>query len=139
MLFFFQMPIFYYTLLVRKHRLSPILLLLRNNLNINTETFEWRDYAQFRKCFTKAVVVSLCGIAFGCANHVENIDLSAFAKDLMSLTKLGFEAESLRIEKKGLSLMSEGQKKIFKAEIDKAVAPDDAGVNLATAKTADSN
>ena len=25
----------------------------------------------FRKCFTKAVMASLCGIAFGCANHVK--------------------------------------------------------------------
>ena len=73
------------------------------------------------------------------ANDIENFSLPDLAKDLLSLAKLGFEAESLSIEKKAMSLMSEGQKKIFKAEIVKVLVPNDAAVNLATAKTADSN
>lgn len=70
---------------------------------------------------------------------VEKVDLTVLSRDLMSLSKLGFEADSLRIEKKAMSLMSETKKKTFKAEIDKALAPDAPAVTLTTEKTADSN
>ena len=70
---------------------------------------------------------------------IEKLDLSTFAKDLILLSELGFEAESLRIEKKVMSLMPEGQKRIFQAEMNKSLVPRDAAVKLATAKAEDSN
>lgn len=52
---------------------------------------------------------------------IRDLDLAAFSADLVSLSKLGFESESLRIEKKALSLMEEQQKAQFQAELDKAL------------------
>jgi hypothetical protein len=47
------------------------------------------------------------------------IDIPVFANDLMKLNKLGFESESLRIERGAVSLMTEEQKGLLKKEIEK--------------------
>ena len=52
---------------------------------------------------------------------IQNIDIDVFAKDLMSLTRIGFESESLRIEKKLKSLMLEDQKTEFDIAMDNAL------------------
>jgi hypothetical protein len=52
---------------------------------------------------------------------VAALNLAAFSSDLVALSKLGFESESLRIEKKARSLMTEEQKTAFKNELDKAL------------------
>jgi len=55
------------------------------------------------------------------ADVFNSMDMTVFATDLVSLSKLGFESESLRIEKKAQSLMTEEQKLAFKGELDKAL------------------
>lgn len=52
---------------------------------------------------------------------VAALDLKAFSTDLVALSKLGFESESLRIEKKARSLMTEDQRAAFNNELDKAL------------------
>lgn len=55
---------------------------------------------------------------------LKQIDIAIFANDLMKLNKLGFESESLRIERSAVSVMSEEQKNLLKKEIDKLLKSD---------------
>ena len=52
-------------------------------------------------------------------DELKQMDIPAFAGDLMKLNKLGFESESLKIEKGAMSVLSEEQKTTLKKEIDK--------------------
>ena len=49
---------------------------------------------------------------------IQTLDLIGFSTDLIRLSELGFESESLRIEKRALELMSEEQKAVFKYAMD---------------------
>lgn len=49
---------------------------------------------------------------------IQTLDLIDFSTDLIRLSELGFESESLRIEKRALELMSEEQKAVFKYAMD---------------------
>ncbi|QWV93958.1 hypothetical protein KP004_01840 [Geomonas oryzisoli] len=64
-------------------------------------------------------------------DDLKQIDITVFATDLMKLNKLGFEGESLRIERSAMSVMSDDQKNLLKKEIDKLLKSD-----LAKAPTA---
>ncbi|MBJ6799437.1 hypothetical protein [Geomonas propionica] len=57
-------------------------------------------------------------------DDLKQIDIPIFATDLMKLNKLGFEGESLRIERSVLSVMSDEQKTLLKKEIDKLLKTD---------------
>lgn len=52
-------------------------------------------------------------------DELKQLDIPAFASDLMKLNKLGFESESLKIEKGTMSVLSEEQKTTLKKEIDR--------------------
>ncbi|QXE89490.1 hypothetical protein KP001_13660 [Geomonas subterranea] len=52
-------------------------------------------------------------------DDVKQLDIPIFATDLIKLNKLGFEGESLRIERSVMSVMSDDQKSLLKKEIDK--------------------
>lgn len=55
----------------------------------------------------------------GKGDDLKQMDIPAFASDLMKLNKLGFESESLKIEKGAMSVLSDEQKNVLKKEIDK--------------------
>ncbi|MBJ6749223.1 hypothetical protein [Geomonas anaerohicana] len=57
-------------------------------------------------------------------DDLKQVDIAVFAGDLMKLNKLGFEGESLRIERNAMSVMSDEQKTLLKKEIDKLLKTD---------------
>jgi hypothetical protein len=49
---------------------------------------------------------------------IQSLNPTEFSRDLLRLAELGFESESLRIEKRAMVLMSEEQKTVFKYAMD---------------------